>query len=157
MAKPFILDDPAAQECIFAFCRSCGHEMYKGQNCWDGVISKARYFDYKNTHPSFAEKVQEARRWFFLSSPKEKANFDRYEQALKIIDDKLKHGETETKIDAKFTYKTDEKGSVILDSNNQPIIDKLVGEAAHHVTRKPCSDKLAQWIVDRTDDSLREP
>jgi len=153
MARHSTLDDSSARERVYRFCRGHGRESFRSKNCWDRIISKARYFAYKDTHPDFAETVQKACHFYFLRALHEHP--ERYEQSWKNIDNKLQHGETETKIFSKFTYKENADGSLILDpKTNQPIPDKLIGEAQQQITHKPCSDKLVQWVIDKTDKAL---
>lgn len=148
MAKKLILDDPAAQERIFEFCRACGRETYHGKHCWDGTISKARYFEYKKTHPEFQKKIEEACHFFFVIALKENPN--RIEGVWKKIEERVEHGETETRVFAEFTYKIDEEGKLILDSTtNQPIPDALVGTAKQYIIKKPCPAHVLTWLADK--------
>ncbi len=153
MARQSILDSPDARECIYRFCQDCGRETFRNQNCWDKVISKARYFVYKETHPDFAEKVQESCHFYFLRAARE--NPKRYKKTWEIIDSKLKNGETETKIFSKFSYKENEDGTLVLDEKTrQPVPHRLIGQATQQITQKPCSDNLIKWLVDKIDNAL---
>lgn len=148
MAQAFILDDPAAQERVLEFCRSCGRETYKGRNCWDGTISRARYFAYKSDHPEFREKIEKACHFFYVVALKENPN--RAEDVWERIEDRIKHGETEKRIFAEFTYKKDKNGKLILDpKTNQPIPDELVGTAKQYVIQKPCPAHILTWLADK--------
>lgn len=148
MAQKPILDDPAAQERVLEFCRSCGRETYKGTHCWDGTISKARYFEYKKVHPEFQEKVDKACHFFFVVALKENPN--RVEGVWEKIEDRVKNGETETRVFAEFKYKTDNNGKLLLDPNtNQPIPDELVGTAKQYVIHKPCPASMLTWLADK--------
>lgn len=142
------LDDPANQDSILDFCRSCGRETYHGRHCWDKVCSAPTYIKYKQEHPEFAKKVKDACHLFYVVSLKENPN--RIEDAWENITGRVKNGDTETRIFAEFEYKTDKNGDLILDPRtNEPIPEKLVGTAKQYVIRKPCPASLAMWLADK--------
>lgn len=142
------LDDPANQERVFEFCRACGREEYEGKHCFDGIVSRPRYYAYKSSHPDFAEKIAEACHLFFVIALKE--NPKRAEDTWAAIDDQIQNGIIETRVFSEFKYKTDDNGNLILDSKtNQPIPDKLIGTAKQYVIRKPCSSSLLQYVADK--------
>lgn len=140
MAKTPILDDPFQREKILNFCRSCGHETWKGKNCWDTVLSRARYWAYKNEHPDFADQVQEACDYFFRLDLKQHPN--RLKDIDEEIERRIKQGVTTHTTSAEYLLKTNEDGTLVLDANNQPIPDRVVGTVKRQSVTRPCSDAL---------------
>lgn len=154
MAKKIILDDPANQESVLSFCRACGHETYKGQNCWDGVVSKAAYFAYRKAHPKFAEQVELACHSYTSLSKQE--NVIRHQRLNDDINKSLENGVMETKITYEYTCKRGKDGKPIFDANGNPQVENLVGTIKVSQTLRPVPvatkillrDKMETKIID---------